>query len=410
VTTVASGAAKTAAITIIGGGIMGAVLAYQLARRGMREVVVLERETVASGSIGRATGGLRQQFADELDIIFAREGLRFYRQFIAEMQAEAVPAFPPPPPFYQYGYLFLVSDDEAWQAMQGYVVLQQQLGVPSELLTPMEVVARWPGLSLITEDLRGASFCPTDGYTDPAAMTRALMGAARRLGVEVYEQCPVLAIQTTRGRVQAVQTSQGTLATPLVVNATGVYAALTARLVGINDLPVYPLRRQLYLCEAVAGLPAELPMVVDQATGFHFRWRDGGLLLGLPHQPSPAEQAASRALETTAFDLGLDPGVWPQIERVIARRFPALAGLRLRRAWAGLYEMTPDEHPVLGPTEVEGFLCACGFSGHGLMHAPLAAQLLIDYLTTGKSSMLDIEQFGLHRFREGRLLPATRLL
>ncbi|WP_052888834.1 NAD(P)/FAD-dependent oxidoreductase [Thermogemmatispora carboxidivorans] len=401
---------RTAAITIIGGGIMGAALAYQLARRGIREVVVLERETVASGSIGRATGGLRQQFADELDIIFAREGLRFYRQFIAEMQAEAVPASSFPPPFYQYGYLFLVSDDEGWQAMQGYVALQRRLGVPSELLTTQEIEGRWSGLRLITDDLRGASFCATDGYTDPAAMTHALMGAARRLGVAVYEQSPVVAIQTARGRVQAVQTPQGRLATPLVINATGVYAALTARLVGINDLPVYPLRRQLYLCEAIAGLPAELPMVVDQATGFHFRWRDGGLLLGLPHQPSPEEQAASRALAAAAFDLTLDPGVWPQIERVGARRFPVLAGLRLRRAWAGLYEMTPDEHPVLGPTEVEGFLCACGFSGHGFMHAPLAAQLLIDYLTTGKSSTLAIEQFSLQRFREGRLLPATRLL
>ncbi|WP_069801635.1 NAD(P)/FAD-dependent oxidoreductase [Thermogemmatispora onikobensis] len=405
-----SSTTRTAAITIIGGGIMGAVLAYQLARRGIGEVVVLEREAVASGSIGRATGGLRQQFADELDIIFAREGLRFYRQFIAEMQAEVVPTSPSPPPFYQYGYLFLVSDDASWQAMQGYVALQRRLGVPSELLTPQEVERRWPGLHLITDDLRGASFCPTDGYTDPAAMTHALMGAARRLGVVVYEQSPVVAIRTTQGRVQAVQTPQGALATPLVINATGVYAALTARLVGIHDLPVYPLRRQLYLCEAIAGLPAELPMVVDQATGFHFRWRDGGLLLGLPHQPSPEEEAASRALAATAFDLSLDPRVWPQIERVSTRRFPALAGLRLRRAWAGLYEMTPDEHPVLGPTEVEGFLCASGFSGHGFMHAPLAAQLLIDYLTTGKSSTLAIEQFSLQRFREGRLLPATRLL
>nr|BBH95828.1 FAD-dependent oxidoreductase [Thermogemmatispora argillosa] len=400
----------TAAITIIGGGIMAATLAYQLARRGIREVVVLERETIASGSIGRATGGLRQQFADELDILFAREGLRFYQQFIAEMQAETARAAPPPPPFYQHGYLFLVSDDERWRAMQGYVALQRRLGVPTELLTPQEVAARWPELRLVTADLYGASFCPTDGYTDPAAMTRALLGAARRLGVSVYEQSPVVAIEVVQRRVQAVQTPQGRLVTPLVVNATGAYAALTARLVGINDLPVYPLRRQLYLCEAVAGLPQALPMVVDQATGFHFRWRDDGLLLGLPHRPSPEEEAASQALAPEAFDLRLDPAVWSQIERVIERRVPVLAGLRLRRAWAGLYEMTPDEHPVLGPTEVEGFLCACGFSGHGFMHAPLAAQLLIDYLTTGKSSALDIALFSLRRFREGRLLSATRLL
>ncbi len=389
---------------------MGATLAYQLARRGLREVVVLERQTVASGSIGRATGGLRQQFADELDIIFAREGRHFYRQFIAEMQAQARPAALLPPPFYQYGYLFLVSDAERWRAMQSYVALQQRLGVPSELLTPAQVVARWPGLRLLADDLYGASFCPTDGYTDPAAMTQALLAEARRQGIALYEHCPVVAIRTRRGRVWAVETPQGRFLTPLVINATGAYAALTARLVGITDLPVYPLRRQLYLCEAVTGLPPELPMVVEQASGFHFRWRDGNLLLGLPHQPTPEEQAASLALAPEAFELRLDPSVWPQIQRVIARRFPALVGLHLRQAWAGLYEMTPDEHPVLGPTEVEGFLCACGFSGHGLMHAPLAAQLLIEYVTTGKSSPLDIEQFSLRRFREGRLLPVTRLL
>ncbi|MBX5448886.1 NAD(P)/FAD-dependent oxidoreductase [Thermogemmatispora sp.] len=401
---------ETAAITIVGGGIMAATLAYQLARRGIGEVVVLERETVASGSIGRATGGLRQQFADELDIIFAHEGLHFYQRFIAEMQAETALAAPPPPPFYQYGYLFLVSNNERWRAMQGYVALQRRLGVPTELLTPEEVVARWPGLRLVTEDLCGATFCPTDGYTDPAAMTRALLGTARRLGVSVYEHSPVVAIQVARGRVQAVETPQRRLLTPLVINATGAYAALTARLAGINDLPVYPLRRQLYLCEAVPGLPQALPMVVDQATGLHFRWREGDLLVGLPHSPSPDEEAASLALAPTAFDLTLDPAVWSQIKQAIAHRFPALAGLHLRRAWAGLYEMTPDEHPILGPTEVEGFLCACGFSGHGFMHAPLAAQLLIDYITTGKSSALDIALFSLQRFREGRLLPATRLL
>jgi sarcosine oxidase subunit beta len=398
---------KTAAVTLIGGGIVAANLAYQLALRGVSEVLVLERAEIAAGSSGRATGGLRQQFADEEDILFAREGVRFYRQFVAEGHEELAEPLRPPP-FYQYGYLFLVSDAASWQAMQGYVNLQRSLDVPTQLLSPQEVARRFP--QLVTDDLLGATFCPTDGYSDPGAMTRALMAAAQARGVEVRQHSPVRAIKVEHGRVQAVETDQEIIATPLVINATGVYAALTARLAGIPDLPVYPLRRQLYLSEPCAALPEELPMIVDLASGFHFRRRDGGLLFGLPHRVAENEQALSRALAPEAFQLTLDERVWPQIEHEIRRRAPGLSSLRIVRAWAGLYEMTPDEHPILGPTEVEGFLCACGFSGHGFMHAPFAARLLVELIVEGQSKALPIERFSLERFRRNALLPVTRLL
>jgi sarcosine oxidase subunit beta len=397
----------TADITLIGGGIVAANLAYQLALRGVSDVLVLERDQIASGSSGRATGGLRQQFADELDIIFAREGVRFYQQFAAQAEEEA-PLEPRPPRFYQHGYLFLVRSPESWQAMQGYVDLQRALGVPTQVLSPDEAAHRFPQLRL--SDIVGATFCPTDGYSHPAAMTRALLEAARRRGVRVREQSPVQAITVEHGRVQGVVTAQESIATPLVINATGVFAALTARLVGITDLPVYPLRRQLYLSEPLADMPATLPMVVNLETGFHFRPRAGGLLLGRPHAISKEEQASSRALAPEAFELTLDEGVWPLIQEELQQLYPAHAHLRIAQAWSGLYEMTPDEYPVLGPTEVEGFFCACGFSGHGFMHAPLAARLLAELILDGRSQLLPIERFSLERFRRNALLPVTRLL
>lgn len=393
-------------IVIIGGGIIGVNIAYQLAIRGSTNVVILERETVASGSSGRATGGIRQQFADELDIRFAVESVRFYEQFTREYASG--PGQKQPPPFHQYGYLFLCTTPESWQAMQQYVALQQALGVPTDLLSPAQVKQRIP--QLIVDDVVGATFCPTDGYSDTQAMTEALASAALSRGVSIHEHTPVTGIRVEHGQVQAVETPAETFVTPLVINAAGAYAALVARLAGIPDLPVRPLRRQLYLTEAFAGLPMDVPMVVDLSTGFHFRRRNGSVVLTMPLPTSPEDEQLSQTLAPEAFALTVDETFLPQLQVEARRRCPPLAGAPIARAWSGLYEMTPDEHPVLGKTEVEGFLCACGFSGHGFMHAPMAARLLAELILDGASTTLDIAQFSLERFRAGKLLQTTRLL
>src|SRR5437660_7056313 len=165
----------TADIVIIGGGIIGASIAYQLTLRGARNVVLLERATIASGTSGRATGGIRQQFADELDIRFSIEGVRFYEQFTRERERH-----PERPRFYQYGYLFLVTSPASWQTMQRFVALQQSLGAPTQLLTPDEVQQRLP--QLVLDDVLGATYCSTDGYSDPGAMARALIQEAKARG------------------------------------------------------------------------------------------------------------------------------------------------------------------------------------------------------------------------------------
>ncbi len=397
---------STADIVIIGGGIVGSSIAYQLAVRGATNVVILERDAVASGSSGRATGGLRQQFADELDIRFSVEGVRFYEQFTREHAESTHPKRPPR--FYQYGYMFLCTTPESWQAMQRYVALQQSLGVLTQLLSPLEVKQRVP--QLLVDDVVGATFCPTDGYSDPGAMSIALANEAQARGVTIHEHAPVTAITVEHGRVEAVYTPQETFVTPIVINAAGAYAALVAQLAGITDLPVYPLRRQLYLTETFADLPLDVPMVVDLATGFHFRRRDGSVVLAMPMPTSAEDDRRNHTLAPEAFALTVDESFLQQIRAEAQRRCPPLADARIARAWSGLYEMTPDEHPVLGKTEVEGFLCACGFSGHGFMQAPMAAKLLTELILDGASKTLDIEQFSIERFRNGKLLKTTRLL
>jgi len=398
---------KRADIVIIGGGIIGINIAYQLALRGAANVLVLERDTLASGSIGRAMGGIRQQFADELDIRFSLEGVRFYEQFTGERNPSRLTSTMPPR-FLQYGYMFLCTTPQSWQAMQRNAALQQSIGVPTQLLTAAEAQQRVP--QLIVDDVLGATFCPTDGYSDPVGIIHALAEEARVRGVTISEHEPVEEIIVEHGRVQAVRIPQETISTPLVINATGVYAPFIARLAGINDLPVRPLRRQLLLTEPFADLPEDVPMVVDLVTSFHFRRRDGGVVFALPLPPEPEEERLNQALAPEAFALTVDDNFWPLLQQHARRRCPTLAHARVARTWSGLYEMTPDEEPVLGKTEVEGFLCACGFSGHGFMHAPMAAKLITELILDGASKTLDIEQFSIERFRTGKLIPSTRLI
>ncbi|HLX59279.1 MAG TPA: FAD-dependent oxidoreductase [Ktedonobacteraceae bacterium] len=397
---------KTADIVIIGGGIVGATLAYALSMRGATNIVLLERETLASGSSSRATGGLRQQFADELDIRFSIEGIRFYADFTRDYAATPPPNAPPR--FYQYGYMFLCATPESWQAMQGYVALQQSLGVPTQLLTPAEIQQRVP--QLVVEDIVGASFCPTDGYSDPGMMSRAIAFQAQQRGVTLYEHAPVTAITVQHGRVKAAQTPQETFSTPIVINATGASAAFVARMAGIPDLPIQPLRRHICITGPVTNLPQDVPMVVDMSTGFHFRRRYGGVLLTMPLTPGEEEARLNAMLAPQAFELTFDESFITQVRQEARRRCPPLADAPIARSWSGLYEMTPDEHPVLGKTEVEGFLCACGFSGHGFMHAPMAVKLLTELILDGASTTLDIDQFSIERFRTGKLLHTTHLL
>lgn len=384
----------TADIVIIGGGIIGTSIAYQLSSRGLSNVILLERTVLAGGSSGRCMGNLYQQYTDELGIQAAQEGLEFYQQFLAEHPEVN------PPPLYQFGSLLLTTMFEYWDPLQSAVAQQQELGVPTKLVTPDEIQQIVP--QVLVEDCIGGSFCPTDGYTNPAALTRALAYVARDQGVTLREHTEVTGITVADDKVQAVQTTDETIATPLVINAAGCYAALIARMVGIDDLPVQPLRRQFCQSKQFNDIVEHLPLTIDLDTGFHFRRRHHGVAMGLPLKPSAQEANDNQTLAPEAFTFKVDEHFCALLQANARYRCPALIQANTAHQWSCLYDMTPDQKPILGKTNVDGFLCACGFCGQSLIHAPMAARLIGELLTAGTSGPSSIEQYSLQRFRGGQ--------
>jgi sarcosine oxidase subunit beta len=256
-----------------------------------------------------------------------------------------------------------------------------------------EIMAMVPQLR--SEDILGGSFCPTDGFVDPHSV---MTGFSRR--AEVVRDARVTAIEVDSRGVAGVRTTRGDIATRIVVNAAGPWAAEIAALAGV-ELPVVPLRRMLVPTEPFDQVSHDAPMTIDMSTGFHFRPEGLGFLFAWA---DPEETAGFR----TDFDRAF-------LEKILAhavRRVPVFEEVQVNpsRAWAGLYEMTPDHHPILGPGPVPGLYFANGFSGHGVMHSPATGRILADLILKGTTDLIDARLFDYARFREGRLIHETGVL
>jgi sarcosine oxidase subunit beta len=266
-------------------------------------------------------------------------------------------------------------------------------------LNPDDVMKLAPQLR--SDDILGGSFCPTDGFVDPYSVMNGFMASAIDRGAQLLRDTEVTGIEVDTQGVSGVRTAQGFIASRTVVNAAGAWAGQVAKLAGV-DLPVEPLRRMLVPTEPFDKVSHQSPMVVDMSTGFHYRPEGLGLLLAW-NDPD----------ETPGFKTNFDPAF---IEKILTRgvsRLPCLeeAEVNPRRAWAGLYEVTPDHHPVLGAVaQLPGFFLANGFSGHGVMHSPATGRILSDLILTGKSDLVDTSILGLDRFEKGRLLHETAVL
>ena len=335
---------------------VGASIAYHLALLGKRDVVVADRAEIASGATGKAMGGVRQQFSTEAEVRLARESVRFFEEL-------------GPPLFEQVGYLFVATTDEGAERLGERMALQRELGVPVEDADPSRV----PGLR--TDDIRAAGACWEDGVAEPAAITRELVRRAAERGVEVRERTDARALE---GDV-------------LVVAAGARSPEL------VPELPIRPLCRQLVDVGPVAGLPGGLPMTIEEETGFHFRRRGDALRLAMS-EPAPRWTDAEEVDEALVFD-------W---RRRLAHRYPRAADAPVERAWAGLYDMTPDAHPIIGWVG-DGVYAACGFSGHGFMQAPAVGRAVAEELVAGESE-LDLSPYRLDRFAEGAVFPETLVL
>jgi sarcosine oxidase subunit beta len=292
------------------------------------------------------------------------------------------------PGFHQVGYLFLLTQPDDWELFQKSAKLQRRLGILVELLTPAAAQAIVP--PIVVEDVLGATFCPTDGHADPTQVCLGYASAARARGVELASGVTVTGVEVANGRVAAVNTDQGRVVAPLVVNAAGPWAAQIAGMAGV-EIPLRPYRRQIYFTAPFPAVPDAAPMVVDFASSLYFRHEGPGLLLGMTDRSEPS---SFRTDTDDAFlELLIDHAV---------RRVPALETAGMVRGWAGLYDQTPDANPILGPVpDIEGLIMAAGFSGHGFMHAPATGQLIAELIVDGAAHTIDITPFALDRFHTG---------
>ncbi len=384
---------ETSEIVIIGAGIVGSSIAYHLTQAGFRDVLVLERETrLGLGSTGKSMGGVRAQFATDVNIQMSLYSIPLFAQF-----EEVIGS---PSGYKPHGYLFVATNEIHKAYLGANYARQLELGLKSaELLSAEDVVRMVPQLR--SDDIVGGSFCSTDGFVDPNSVMTGFIKKAQERGATLQRGVEVTGVISEHGRVAGVRTGRGEVSCRVVVNAAGPWAGLVAKSAGV-DLPIYPLRRMLVPTEPFAGLPDPLPMVIDMSTGFHFRPEGRGLLM-----------AWNDREEQPGFHTGFDPEFVEKILTHAVSRVPAFSELQVNpgRGWAGLYSMSPDHHAILGPApELEGFYCANGFSGHGVMHSPATGRIVSDLILTGRSDLIDAQLLGIRRFSEGRMIHESALL
>jgi sarcosine oxidase subunit beta len=384
---------ETADVVIVGGGIVGSSIAYHLTEAGCTNVLVVEREThQGKGSTGKSMGGVRAQFATPVNIQMSLYSIPFYASFDERLGH--------PAGYRPQGYLFVATSERHLQYLRTNQEKQKALGLKTaHMVSADEIRSMFPELR--SDDIVGGSFCSTDGFVDPYSAMVGFMTRAVESGARLWRNAEVTAIHKDGRGITGVETTRGPVATRTVVNAAGPWAAQVAKLAGV-ELPVEPLRRMLVPTEPFDQFPHSAPMIIDMSNGFHFRPESLGFLL-----------AWNDPEETPGFKTDFEPAFIEKVLMRAAARVPCFENLAVnpKRAWAGLYEMTPDHHPILGPVaEVPGFFLANGFSGHGVMHAPATGKILADLILHQKCDLVDTSLLSLHRYREGRLIEETAVL
>ncbi|HEX6750198.1 MAG TPA: FAD-binding oxidoreductase [Longimicrobium sp.] len=384
----------TADVVVIGGGVIGASVAYHLAARGCSGVRVLEREPrPGQGSTGKATGGFRCQFGSDVGVRLSLLSKEKLLRFADETGVD--------PGYRPCGYLFLADDAVTLNLLLASQTVQHAAGaLDPRAVTPEEAKEINPAISI--DGLVGGTYCSCDGFIRPLEILRGYTEAAQRLGVRFDHGCEVTGLRMEGGRIAAVRTRGGEIAAGAVVDAAGAWAGAVARMAGV-EIPVTPLRRQVAATVATDALPETMPMTIFAPDGFHARVRDGRVLMLWPDEPATP----------SPYDHVFDERWLPQVTSRAHRRIPALREVAVDRGacWAGLYEMSPDRHVLLGAAPgVDNLYLANGSSGHGVMHSPALGQLLAEIILDGAASTLDVHPLRPSRFAEGEPIASPELL
>ncbi len=373
---------KLADVIIIGGGVIGLSIAYHLGQRKAGRVVLLEKGQLGEGSTSRCVGGIRTQFSTEINILFSLESMMTFERFEEEFGVD--------PEFRRIGYLFLATTHSEWEVFKENVNLQKRFHIPVKLLEPEIIKREWPYLKV--DDLSGGTFCAKDGYAGPSEVLSGFVRGAKRCGVEIYEGEEVKEILVNKGRVMGVRTDREEISAPIVVNAGGPYASLIGEMAGVQ-IPVRPLRRQVFVTAPFHLTDQTIPLTIDFHRGWYFRQELDGLLLSGPLDKEPS------------FNTSVDYEARVEASENAIYRVPALEGARIARGWAGLYEITPDNHAILGSVPgLEGFILANGFSGHGFQHSPAVGKVISELIVDGRATTIDITSLSIERFEKGHLL------
>ncbi|MBF0528256.1 MAG: FAD-binding oxidoreductase [Deltaproteobacteria bacterium] len=370
-------------IIIIGGGVIGASVAYHLAQKGVTNIVLLEKGAVgAQGATAKCLGGFRTQFSTEINIRFSLLSKATFDSFKTDLGMDI--------DFLPLGYLFLATEKQHLRVIENTVSLMASLGCSAEVLPSERIARRWPFID--TRDLLGGSYTDRDGFYGPNEVVQGFARQAQKLGVKIFENVEVTNLKVEHGRIKGVQTSGGhNIQAEGVVNAAGPWSGQIASLAGL-DLPINPLRRHLFFVEAFDELPDQFPFIYDMANGWYIRREGRGLILGGP----PGEASFSDKVDFEALE-------WTAIASL--KRIPVLERASIARGWVGHYEVTPDHHSVIGEfPEVKGLFIVSGFSGHGFQHSPTAGRVTAEMILDGQASTIDIHPLRPTRFRENDLI------
>jgi sarcosine oxidase subunit beta len=367
---------------VIGGGVVGTSIAYNLAKLGAGKICVLEKEYLTSGATGRCGAGVRMQWGTQTNCLLSRDSLKMLKRLPEILEVEGDIEFK------QGGYLLLAYTSKMAEQFRKNLVLQNSLDIPSRWVTPQEAEEIVPYLN--TDGMMGATFCAEDGHCNPFKVTAMYAEAAARLGVDFHTYTEVTGIETTAGKVTGVKTTKGNITTNIVVNAAGGHAKLIGKMAGI-DLPIYPERHEILVTEPVE--PVQGPMVMSFYHNLYCQQSPhGSFIMGIGHPDEPE-----------GYNIQSSWQFLPEMAKRVTALLPSLAGLNVVRQWAGLYDMSPDRQPILGEdTSVKGFFTAAGFSGHGFMISPMTGKLVAEMIT-GRDTAMPINMFAVDRFERGEL-------